>query len=205
MGKRALATKLIDLLPDVLIEVQRADGISAEKALQRTVEDLAYNHGFFRVWLDRKYGEGTPKVGTPVWRQDGRIFFVDEASVLRVVTAFVDDRPFQGTLSLEAGRILATGGPWKEKGGDIHFLVELMPDLDMTFADPTWLTRERQTIVTGAIADLYGQPNRTWSNPDQYGLWRQRHLESLASWKTRAVVGVDGNRPAMSINPMGFL
>ena len=40
----AVATKLIDLLPDVLIEAQRCDAITAERSLQRTVEDLAYNH-----------------------------------------------------------------------------------------------------------------------------------------------------------------
>lgn len=206
MGARMIANKLTDLLPDVLIEAQRCDRITAEKALFRTAEELAYDHGFFRVWLRRKYTDETERVCAhfgPLC--SGRVFHTDDASVLRVLGGMIDGRPYCGPLQLEDGRILAFGEVWRDGGGEVAFLVNVIPLMDEAYADPATLTRDRNVLIYGTLADLLAMPGKPWADEARAGLYRLRFQEALESWKTRQVLGWDGAGPLVTRNPFGFL
>lgn len=199
---RNLATKLQDLLPDVLIEAQRCDEITARKALERTAEELAYEHNFFQATIRRKYDADTEEKYYGMMR--AKIFPVDEMSVLDVLSCEVDGRTRGVRAEREPGRILVFCPRWKSDGGEVEMRVSYLPLMDEETLDPEALTPGRRVIVSGALSDLFSMGNQPWASAERAALWRSRFFESLASWKSRAFRGGSG-ATVQAVNPLGYL
>lgn len=198
---RNLATKLKDLLPDVLIEAQRCDEITAKKALERTAEELAYEHNFFTGKLRRKYDEDTDEEYHGMLR--AKVFPVDELSILDVLACEVDGRERGVRVEREPGRVLVYCPRWKD-AGEVEMLISYLPPMDEDVLDPEVLTVGRRVLVAGALADLFAMSNQPWANPERSQLWRSRFWEALASWKSREFRGGSG-ATVQAVNPLGYL
>lgn len=198
---RNLATKLKDLLPDVLIEAQRCDEITAKKALERTAEELAYEHNFFTGKLRRKYDEDTDEEYHGMLR--AKVFPVDELSILDVLACEVDGRERGVRVEREPGRVLVYCPRWKD-AGEVEMLISYLPPMDEDVLDPEVLTVGRRVLVAGALADLFAMTNQPWANPERSQLWRSRFWEALASWKSREFRGGSG-ATVQAVNPLGYL
>lgn len=198
---RNLATKLKDLLPDVLIEAQRCDEITAKKALERTAEELAYEHNFFTGKLRRKYNEDTDEEYHGMLR--AKVFPVDELSILDVLACEVDGRERGVRVEREPGRVLVYCPRWKD-AGEVEMLISYLPPMDEDVLDPEVLTVGRRVLVAGALADLFAMTNQPWANPERSQLWRSRFWEALASWKSREFRGGSG-ATVQAVNPLGYL
>lgn len=198
---RNLATKLKDLLPDVLIEAQRCDEITAKKALERTAEELAYEHNFFTGKLRRKYNEDTDEEYHGMLR--AKVFPVDELSILDVLACEVDGRERGVRVEREPGRVLVYCPRWKDSG-EVEMLISYLPPMDEDVLDPEVLTVGRRVLVAGALADLFAMTNQPWANPERSQLWRSRFWEALASWKSREFRGGSG-ATVQAVNPLGYL
>lgn len=202
----AVATKLIDLLPDVLIEAQRCDAITAERSLQRTVEDLAYNHNLFRVWTTRKYDDATPKFGPEPTRSLGKVFSVDDLSVLDVREAIIDGDPRAcDSATYESGQLFVISRKWQVGGGEVRFLLTVMPLLDGTVFPPATLTRDRLLIINGTLADLFSMPGKAWSDERRAALYLLRFQEALESWKNRELALDKGTYPTLAYGHFRYL
>ena len=201
-----VATKLIDLLPDVLIEAQRCDAITAERSLQRTVEDLAYNHNLFRVWTTRAYDEKTPQFGPEPTRTLGKVFTVDDLSVLDVREAIIDGDPRAcDSATYESGQLFVISRRWKDDGGEVRFLLTVMPLIDATVFPPSTLTRDRLLIINGTLADLFSMPNKAWSDERRGALYLARFQEALESWKNRELALDKGTYPTLGYGHFRYL
>lgn len=198
---RNLATKLQDLLPDVLIEAQRCDDITAKKALERTAEELAYDHNFFTGKLRRKYDKETEEEALGMVR--AKVFPVDALSILDVLECTVDGRGRGVSVRHEPGRVLVYCPRWKD-AGEVEMLISYLPPMDEDVLDPEVLTVGRRVLVAGALADLFAMSNQPWANPERSQLWRSRFWEALASWKSREFRGGSG-ATVQAVNPLGYL
>lgn len=198
---RNLATKLKDLLPDVLIEAQRCDEITAKKALERTAEELAYEHNFFTGTLRRKYDEDTDEEYHGMLR--AKVFPVDELSILDVLACEVDGMERGVRVEREPGRVLVYCPRWKD-AGEVEMLISYLPPMDEDVLDPEVLTVGRRVLVAGALADLFAMSNQPWANPERSQLWRSRFWEALASWKSREFRGGSW-ATVQAVNPLGYL
>ena len=198
---RNLATKLQDLLPDVLIEAQRCDDITAKKALERTAEELAYEHNFFTGKLRRKYDQDTDEVYRGMIR--AKVFPVDALSILDVLECEVDGRARGVSVEREPGRVLVYCPRWKD-AGEVEMVISYLPPMDEDVLDPEVLTVGRRVLVAGALADLFAMSNQPWANPERSQLWRSRFWESLASWKSREFRCGSG-ATVQAVNPLGYL
>lgn len=199
---RGVITKLSDLLPDVLIEAQRCDGITARKALERTAEELAYDHNFFTAKFQRTYNQETPiqKWPPPSWR----LFPIDDISVLEVLSCAVDGNMWDVATNFDSGNIYVACPRWKKDGGVVDFEVSYLPYLDEDLLDERILTKDRRVIVAGALRDLFSMSGKPWANETRAVKWTSDFWAALGKWKTRRISG-GVERPIRADNPLGFL
>lgn len=205
MKQRRTLRRLRDLLPEILIEAQRCDEITAEAALRRTYEELCTQHLF-----------GEHEVHIPIAETDLQgngeaVFPLCRCEVLQVLHARVVDD--SGYKSYPEYRYDKRGGqlifknedlPSKDnlKNGNFELVVviDAIPAVDDDITDFEKFTKWRSLIVAKTLEDLFAMDGQPWANPTRYQIWASRasryledylikevHLEGDARSRTAAV------------------
>ena len=174
--RRGAVNELRDLLPEVLIEAQGCDEITALSALRRTVETLCQSHGF-----------GEESIATSVSREDvqaGKVVRVSlpYSTLLRVVSVDEVDAD-GGRRPLRKWRVerdfvavptreLAT--PPEGERATVVVRAEFMPDVDAPVMDVERFTKWRHLVVAWALKDLFAMPRQPWADTTRYALYAER-------------------------------
>lgn len=174
--RRGAVHELRDLLPEVLIEAQGCDEITALGALRRAVETLCQSHGF-----------GEESIATSVSREDvasGKMIRVSlpYANLLRVVAVDeVDEdgghKPL-GKWRVERNAVavstreLAT--PPEGERATVVVRAEFIPDVDAPVMDVERFTKWRHLVVAWALKDLFAMPRQPWADTTRYALYAER-------------------------------
>lgn len=184
MANRSVVRRLSDLIPDILIEAQRCDAITARKALERAAEDLAYNHGFFRTTYTFTISETTTEEeyhGKPCY-----VFYVDDTEVLGVekIEALGDGstRVIDGYTVGAEGRVYVDKRAIPGSTDRLRFTCSILPTVDEDVSESTAMTRGRRVILSLALYDVFGMPGQIWSNPDRASFWMRAFTEALETW-----------------------
>lgn len=186
MARRQTIKRLSDLIPDILIEAQRCDEITAQKALERAVEDLAWNHHFFMTTQTLSVNEKTPK--EMFNNVEYYVLYLDEMETNYVdKVAFINDDDsvsnIGGFLLDEGGKMLLTTRAVPKKEGRVRITYAMMPSVDADFDETAALTRGRRIIVALALYDLFSMTDQPWGNPDRAAFWMRAYTEALERWK----------------------
>lgn len=172
--QRVMVRKLEDLLPEVLIEAQGCDEITALAALRRAVETLCQSHGFGEATLPVTLREKDVEAGRPC------AAYLGGHNLLRVlsVTLFVPGRePEASDAWFTHGDRVIIGTSYLPTGkGDIRAEVkaEFMPDVDGRVPDAERFTKWRHLVVAQALADLFAMPKQPWYDATRYLLYADR-------------------------------
>ena len=169
LRERVAVRRYSDLLPDVLIEAQGCDEITALAALRRSVETLSQSYGFCEADIFPVVTAESIKAG-----DDVRIGFPEE-SVLAVesVTTSMGQPLERWTL---ADGILTLSTKELPSGRDVALCVHysIMPSVDGEFPNPARFTKWRNLIVARALEDLFAMPKQPWADTTRFQLYRER-------------------------------
>lgn len=184
MANRRVVRRLSDLVPDILIDAQRCDEITTRKALERAVEDLAYNHGFFRTTLTFSILDTTTV--ERVNDVDYYVFFSDDTEILTVdhVEAILPNgaQSIGGFEMRMEGKIYVAKWAVPSNATALRFYCTMLPMLDEDVTESSAMTRGRRVIVALALYDVYSKPGKQWSSPDAAAYWMRTFQEAMASW-----------------------
>lgn len=186
MARRQTIKRLSDLIPDILIEAQRCDEITAQKVLERAVEDLAWNHHFFMTTQTLSVNEKTPK--EMFNNVEYYVLYLDEMETNYVdKVAFINDDDsvsnIGGFLLDEGGKMLLATRAVPKKSGRVRITYAMMPSVDADFDETAALTRGRRIIVALALYALFSMTDQPWGNPDRAAFWMRVYTEALERWK----------------------
>ena len=186
MAKRRTIKRISDLLPDILIEAQRCDAITAQKVLEHAAEDLAYNYGFFRLTQTFSIGDTTPT--EKMNHVDCYVLYLDEMEALSV-------EKVEGLLDNNETRVMGgyffdaqDGKLYVQKtavpGDDARLLVHYsaLPGVDDDVSESAALTRGRRVLLSLALYELFSQAGTQWGNPDRAAFWMRCFNEALETW-----------------------
>lgn len=172
--QRVMVRKLEDLLPEVLIEAQGCDEITALAALRRAVETLCQSHGFGEVTLPATIREEDIAARRPC------VVSLGDMNLLRVlsVTQFVPGRKPEASDAwfVQDGRVFIGTSYLPTGKGDIKLRIkaEFMPDVDGRVPDAGRFTKWRHLVVAQALADLFAMPKQPWYDATRYLLYADR-------------------------------
>ena len=184
--RRGAVHELRDLLPEVLIEAQGCDEITALSALRRAVETLCQSHGF-----------GEESIATSVSREDvisGKVIRVSlpYSNLLRVVS--VDEVDEDGThMPLGKWRVerdavaVSTRGlatPPEGERATVVVRAEFMPDVDAPVMDVDRFTKWRHLVVAWALKDLFAMPKQPWADTTRFQVYADRADRFLEDFLT---------------------
>lgn len=184
MAKRRTVKRLSDLVPDLLIEAQRCDEITALKTLERTAEHLAYNYGFFSTTMTFAIGDTTTteeRNHVPCYT-----FFTDDSEILSVerMEAILKN----GTVGIggfevgQEGRVYVAKAAVPGGAESLRMICTMLPALDDDVSESVAMTRGRRVITSYALYELFSIPNQPWSSPDRASYWMRAFIEALETW-----------------------
>lgn len=206
MAKRRTVKRLSDLVPDLLIEAQRCDEITALKTLERTAEHLAYNYGFFSTTMTFSIGDTTTtetRNNVPCY-----VFFTDDTEILSVekLEAVLEN----GTITIGGFEVGAEGRVYVAKAAipgnlvSLRMICTMLPALDDDVSETSAMTRGRRVITSYALYELFAIPNQPWSSPDRSGYWMRAFIEALETWNYNERLRNNTGGIMLTNNPFAF-
>lgn len=209
MKRRSTLHSISDLLPEVLIEAQGCDEITAKAALRRAVETLCQNHSFGEqdLWFSVDKDDVTD--------ENEVILPIDESIVSRINSVsykgsrhqYVEISAFweNGRLYIPSNSLPIDTSRNGHKIG-VKVNVDAMPDVDADIEDFERFTKWRHLIVDVALEDLLSMEGKPWANNTRYQFYARRALHSIEEFLlnenySRGKVGerFAGPNPACSI------
>jgi hypothetical protein len=175
--KRHTITKLSDLLPEILIEAQGCDEVTALAALRRAYEGLCVSYGFDEQDLWVTLGEKDRD-------EDGSVSLeLDSQEILQVESVSrkseygtIREMPFSydgDVLRIEARDLpdqLETNG---HRLG-IKITATFMPNVDDEFRNTATVTKWRLLIVAKTLEDLFSMEGQRWTSAARYQVYANR-------------------------------
>lgn len=186
MAKRRTIKRVSDLVPDVLIEAQRCDGITAQKVLEHAAESLAYNYGFFRMTQTFSISETTPT--EKMNHIDCYVFYLDEMEALAVekvegLVGTSDTRTMGGFyFDAQDGKLYVQKSAVPSADARILVHYSALPGVDDDVSETAALTRGRRVLLSLALYELFSQSGTQWGNPDRAAFWMRCFTDALETW-----------------------
>lgn len=174
MAIRGEMRRLSDFLPDILIEAQGCDELTAKASLRRVVEELC-DIGFGSLKETREIDEGDVteddrwvrvslcveqvlrihrvEVKSGCWRNVKDYLFEDGAVFIpvRYFPSDMDENPTHVCVSYDG-----------------------IPGVDDEFQDSERLTRWRRLIISKVLCDLFSMEGQPWANGSRYQIYLER-------------------------------
>ena len=182
--KRHTIRKLTDLLPEILIEAQGCDEITAEAALRRAYEGLCMEYGFGEqtMWLTIHESDRDEE-------GDVRIS-LDNQNLLQVMSVCRKSRfDFEPVAFLYDGRelVIPRGAlPFTiDKNGHgvgLRVTATFMPDVDEELRDAARVTKWRQLVVAKTLEDLFSMEGQRWTSAARYQVYASKADKMLETY-----------------------
>lgn len=174
MATRGAMRRLSDFLPDILIEAQGCDEVTAKASLRRVVEELC-DIGFGAQKMVREVDEGDVT-------EDERWVRValDCERVLRVHRVEVKSGAWREVRdwTLEDGEVFIPvryfPSELDENLTQVRVSFDSVPGVDEEFEDTERLTRWRRLIIAKVLCDLFSMTGQPWANPTRYQVYVER-------------------------------
>lgn len=183
MKRRDALHSLSDLLPEILIEAQGCDEITAKAALRRSVETLCQNHSFGAVdmWfqIDKEDVNDENEVVLPI----------DESIVIRINGVYYKG-PHHKYIEVseafwENGRLyipsvcLPINSTRNGHRVGVKVEMDIMPDVDADIENIDRFTKWRNLIIDTTLEDLLSMDGKPWANGARYQVFAKRAATSL--------------------------
>ena len=182
MGKeknrvRKTVRALEDLLPEVLIEAQGCDRVTALAALRRAYESLCQSYNFDErtFWV---------RVSEADRRTDGSAAVrLGRQNLIQVSSVCTKD-PYGGffavAFSLDGDLLVIPESELPEElernghAFGLRVTASFMPDVDGNVEDSAELTKWRLLVVAKALEDLLSMESQPWTSAARYQIYRER-------------------------------
>ena len=173
---RCTVRKFEDLLPEVLIEAQGCDEVTALAALRRAYETLCMSYNFDERTFWATLTEADRQ-------EDGSAeIALGRQNLIQVVQVCSKDggRFLAMDFAVDGDRLIipAKELPDKlERNGHafgVRITASFMPDADGEIEDSAEFTKWRLLIVAKALEDLFSMEGQPWTSAARYQIYRER-------------------------------
>ena len=183
--RRHTIRKLADLLPEVLIEAQGCDEITARAALTRAYEGLCVEYGFCEetMWLT---------VHKEDLAEDGCVHLsLDRQNVLQITevsrkganhTFLPIPFTYDGREVVIPHLHLPSDLERNGHGVGLRVKVQMMPDVDEDLKDVAMVTKWRNLIVAKTLEDLFSMEGQRWTSAARYQLYAAKAEKLVESF-----------------------
>lgn len=178
LRKRTIIKQYEDLLPDILIEAQQCDGVTALAALRRTIEGLATEYDFFveTNCVTVSVVEDVDWVKIPI----------DERNLLQILSVeyIVDGdeanpRPVEWKVVSHDMLFVRNVSGGENEEVSFKITASYMPDFDAEIKHRDLVTKWRSLIVAKTLEDLFSMEGQPWANASRFQIYAIRSAKFL--------------------------